>query len=256
MTAFDPDGHSNRMFEYAPSIIGTPSYEEALDLETPEERIRRLDTIQTPMERLKELFVNTMNPRAHDLMHEALWIRAMALNGFVGGLFYGGILTSKGAHADYQRQHNAEVFEGRYRGNRHFWDTLITRCFSRGLKYGVRTCLLTSATGFICLGSIAYRNKLYLPDWIIGFTTIGGLSRLWLGSRAVAFGGLLGAAAGLVGYGLAYSFECASGRDVTYFRSIHHSEWLQRREATLRRYQLAHQEEHMKYIDEIIRGPS
>lgn len=256
MGALDPDSNSNVIFEYAPAVLSTPSYLEAQELETPEERIRRLDTMQSPSDRLKELFINTLNPRAQDLLHEALWIRSMAFNGFMCGLFYGGILTSQGAHADYQRQHNADVFEGRYRGNRHFWDTLITRCAGKGLKYGFRTSLLTGLTGFISLGSITYRNKLYLPDWILGFTTVGCLSRLWLGSKAVAVGGLCGFAAGLIGYGVAASFELAAGRDVTYFRATHHAEWLQKRDATLRRNQLAHQEEHMKYIDEIIRGPS
>lgn len=254
MAMMDPEGSSNLVFGVAPSILNVPKYEDVLDLETPEERISRLANMQSPSERLKDLFINTINFRAHDVSHEARWIRIMAANGALFGMLYGGVLNSQGAHADYQRKHNADVFEGKFRANRHFWDTLILRCASKGLKFGFRTGILMGLTGFISFGSITYRDKLYFPDWIVSFTTLGGLSRLWLGSRAVAVGGLGGFVGGLLGYGVARSIELFSGHQVTYFRRLYHTEWLESRQATLRRNLITSSEEHMKYIDQVIAG--
>lgn len=250
----NPVGDSNMAFDIAPSVIVVPDYEVVKGTFSEEELISRLDRLQSPKERLKQLFLTTIDLSAHDVTHESQWIRQTTFCGFGVGMLFGGILNSQDYHDDYIRKHNADVFEGKYRGNRHFWDSLFYRVIGRGSKMGLKAGLLCGTATFIALGSINYRNRLYYPDWLVGFTALGGLSRLWLGARAVAVGGLCGFVASLIGYGLGRCSELFTGQKVTYFRTLSHTAWLEQREATLRRKQIASSELHNSYMDEVFRG--
>lgn len=237
-------GRSNRFLDDHEEIIAVPSLEDASYNRDPEEFLVRLAELETPKERLKTL-VTTLFYFVEEPTHEALLIRRLGLVGFMGGFVLGGIIGGQGFTNEFIRNHNAAVFEGKHRAHRMYWDNMSTGLLRKGLHYGCKTGLLCSAAGFASFGSIAYRNKLYLPDWLVGFALIGGVSRLWLGSKAFVAGGIIGSCAGLIGFGLAKSFELVSGTSVSQMRYLYHTEWLKAREETRRSY-LQTQDEVMK----------
>lgn len=249
-----PLDQSSYVLEDVDSTIIVPKYEDVANSKSPEENVSRLNEITSPRERLIAFLIGTFNIYEVDPPHESRWTRQMMANGMVAGLMYGAFVKSKDAHIDYRRKYNADIFEGKYRAERHFWDTLLTRLISKGMKYALRFSLLMGAAGFISFGSITYRNKLYYPDWAIAFTTFGGLTRLWLGPKAFAMGGLFGLVAGTIGYGTARSIELCSGKDVTYYRTLYHLEYLEKREAQVRKNQAYQAGERIKFVEQIIRG--
>lgn len=226
---------SNRYLDDYEDIIHVPKREEVIRYNE-EEHMRMLNDLESPEERLKTLYKSIFDIRTNPT-HEAFWIRRMFFAGAITGFIVGGILKNRGGHEKYQRLHNASVFDNKFVGNRHFFDTLITSMFSRGIGYGFKTGIVTGSAALITFTSITYRNQLYLPDFLIGFGAFGGLSRLWLGPKAVLVGSGIGLVGGLLGYGFGKSFELLSGQTITQFRLIHHSAWLHQREAKLRRMQ-------------------
>lgn len=219
---------SNKDLEKAGEVIIVPIKEDVLPYQTPEEFIARLNKIESPNQRLltmaKSLFYTRDEPT-----HEAILIRKMFLAGAIGGLAFGAIMNSGEISSAFIRNYNAAAFEGRYLAKRMYYDRFISGIFSRGLGYAFKTSLLTGTAGCVCFGSITYRNELYLPDWLIGFATLGGLTRLWLGSRAVAAGGLLGSFVGVFGFCVAKGLEAFSGYSVSQLKYIEHTDWLKAR---------------------------
>lgn len=192
--------------------------------------LQRLNNLESPSERLLTLAKSVFIPY-EDPTHEAYLIRTITLAGASIGFIHGGILNSQHIHEDYIRKHNATIFENKAVADRHFWDNLFWRIGSQGLPNAIKAGLLCGAASTTALGSIVYRNELYLPDWLVGFSAIGSLSRCWLGMRGVVGGGMFGVAAGLIGYGLAKCYELVIGKSVSHMRYIEHSLWLERRAA-------------------------
>lgn len=192
--------------------------------------IVRMNNIASPNERLLTLVKSIFNPSGEPT-HEAFFIRKVTFTGVVVGFIHGGLMKSQHIHADYIRKHNASVFSNKVLAERHFWDNLVWRIATQGTPYALKSGLLCAAASFTALGSIVYRNDLYLPDWLIGFTTLGSISRCWLGMRGVVGGGMFGVAAGLIGFGLARGFELVTKQSVSQMRYVEHTLWLARQEA-------------------------
>lgn len=220
---------SNKDLEAADEIIIVPPREDVQYYKDPIEYINRLDEIESPNHRLITLAKSVFNYR-EEPTHEASMIRYMFISGAAGGMFYGAFMARHDVTSTFIRNYNASVFEGKYRAKRMYYDRLINGLYSHGLNYGFKTSLLAGSASIISFGSITYRNKLYFPDWLVGFTTLGGLTRLWLGSRAVAVGGLLGAIVGTVGFGVAKGLEYFSSYSVAQMRYLDHHEWSTRRQ--------------------------
>lgn len=219
---------SNKDLDNAAEIILVPKKEDVQYHQDPEEFILRLDKIESPSQRLftmvKSCFYIKDEPT-----HEAIMIRRMFLAGAFGGMFFGALLSSGQVTSSYIRKYNAAVFDGQYRARRMYYDNLITGLVTRGLGYTFKTSLLVGGAGLVSYGSITCRNKLYFPDWLLGFATLGGLTRLWLGPRAVVVGGLLGSFTGIFGFGLAKGIEAFSGYSVSQLKYLEHTEWLKSR---------------------------
>lgn len=226
---------SSEMLDLADEVIVVPSRDE-IRVRDPEVYMKRLAELQTPRERLIEFGKSLFYHRA-DSTHESNWVRGLTLYGAAIGWLLGGTLYSRDITQDYVRQHNAAVFEGTHKRSRHYLDNMIWGVTTRGAKYGIGTGLLLGSTGIISLGSINYRNKLYLPDWIVGFGTLGAITRCWLGPRAMAAGAGFGSAVGLFGYGVAKSLELVTGYSVTQIRYLWHIEYIQKQEAKLENLQ-------------------
>lgn len=221
----------NELIDRADEVVSVPDPKD-VRIRDPEVYLKRLSDLQTPHQRLAH-FLKSVVLFDPDPTHESVWVKKMFIAGAAFGWLFGGLANSSHYHQDYIRRHNAAVFEGRYRAARHLNDSYIYNFITKGTKYGVRTSLLAASVGIISLGSINCRNQLFLPDWIIGFGALGAISRSWLGMRAMAVGGLLGASAGLFGFGLAKSFEMLSGVSVAQMRYLHHTDYMRKREARL-----------------------
>lgn len=225
--------NKNIFIDIADEVIQVPRRDE-VQLKDPEILMKRLQDLQSPSERLRHFFWSMVNFKDQQT-HESYYIACMTVTGTTAGWLFGGLAGSKHIHAEYARRHNASVFDGKYRAERHHFDNFVYRIFRRGMKYGVGTGLLCASSGILTFGSINYRNQLYYPDWAIGFATLGAITRCWLGLRGVTAGGVLGLAIGTFGYGLARGFEKLSGQSVTQLRYLNHVEYLRKREAKLER---------------------
>lgn len=240
---------SNLFIDDVEAYTTTPNPEDVGQLRDPQDYMIKLNEIASPTDRLIMLAKSVITPWTQPT-HEAYHIRTSGGLGLMVGTLFGGFLNNKHNHEDYVRRHNASVFEGQFRGNRHFWDFFISSVMAKGLKTGFRTACLTTSASVIAFSSIVYRNELYQPDWLIGFAGLGGLSRLWIGTRGVAAGALLGLCAGFAGYGLARSIETMSGSNVSELGYRHHVEWVSRREQERRFNQIKHYDMQEKMIRE------
>lgn len=250
----------SEFLDRGPAIVEATNPKD-LSVKNPDDYIARLDEILSPTERLKLLFVSTVNI-TKEPTYEALWIRKFFFCGLAGGFFAGAIFNSQDAHADYIRKHNASVFNNKHVGNRHFWDTLIYRCAGKGFRYGSRACVLTTTVAAIGVASITYRNKLYLPDWLLGYTAVGALSRLWLGPRAMAAGAAIFLGCGMFGFAMIRGTEMATGISVSEMEYMSHKNFIARRQDLLNRNHLARDkhiaemaQEAMKSGDDTINFP-
>lgn len=235
---------SNKIIDEGPSVVSVP-YLGAADRPTSvDDQFVKLEAISTPSDRLICLFKSYIS--LHELpTQEAQAIRSMTLIGAGAGLLWGGLVMSPDLHHEYLRKHNASVFDGQYRGNRHFWDTLLLNIGRRGFKWAVRVSAATTLAGFIGFGSIAYRDRLYLPDWLVSFGALGALSRLWLGSKAILAGTVFGMTAGALGYSYARLTEISTNMTVAEQRSYRHEESSEKRqERRLKLQQLGQAEFH------------
>lgn len=209
--------------------------------------MNRVNELQSPRERLKTLFRSVLYFR-DEPTHDANYIRMASFMGAGAGLLSGAIMNSPDVHQEYQRKHNASVFDNKYAANRHFWDTLITGIAKRGIYSAIKVSALTTSITSIAYGSIAYRNRLYFPDFLLGMAIVGGGARLWLGPRAIMVGSLLGGATGIIAFGFAKMMEQLSGLPVAKIKLLHHQDWLQRREAKHKRLRIMSETELRKKL--------
>lgn len=232
---------TSHLLEMADEVIIVPEAGDVTQYRDRDQTLARLNELEKPRDRLIQLYKSAFDPRVQPV-HESLWIRKFTLMGFFAGMAVGGVLRSPDIHQTYQRRHNADVFDSRYRGNRHFYDTLIRGVVGRGLRAGISISVLLTAFSSLTLGSVVYRGDLYLPDWIIGTATIGALSRLWIGTRGMVAGGIIGASGGLMCFGLTRGLEYLSGSSVSHMRYLHQLEYTKASQARLRRNQAAAEE--------------
>lgn len=244
------DCTTNKILESAPEVVKVPYVGQASRTPTQSEHFyHKLEDISTPSQRLAYLFYSFIDIRAIPTQ-EAQTIRHLSYLGAGAGLIWGGIFMSPGAHQEYIRKHNASVFQGNFRANRHFWDTLVVNVVRRGFKWAVRASALTTSAGFIAFGSIAYRDRLYMPDWLLGFAFLGALSRTWLGPKAMAAGACLGLAGGSAAFALVRLSELATGLSVTEQRRMRQDDWFRSRQHR----RLFHQQTGQDYFNEQIAG--
>lgn len=222
---------NNQFFDLADQVIILPDVED-VRITDPEVYLQRLADIQAPRERLIEFFKSQFDFSV-EATHEAVYIRTMALSGLAFGWLFGGLNRSRHYFESFQRQYNAAVFENNHRAKRLYVDNYVYNILRRGAKYGLGSCLLCTTAGLIGFGSISYRNKLYLPDWLIGFGALGGLSRSFLGVRGLVFGTGMGILGGAFAFGFARMVEVTSGNSVTQLRYLNHMNYLKRRDAYL-----------------------
>lgn len=212
-----------------------------------------LNEISSPSQRLKELFYSTINISTEPT-YQAWWIRKFIIGGAAVGFITGGIIYSQDIQADYIRQHNHAVFEGKYKGNRHFWDTLATRCAGRGMKYGFRSAALLTAAATIGISTITYRSKLYLPDWIIGYTALGAISRLWVGPRKMVAGSVICLGIGMFAFGFLRLMEVSTGISISEMEYLSHAQWKLVRSDELNRRHMIQERSMTDYIQEAFKG--
>lgn len=193
--------------------------------------LKRLDEISSPSERLVTLMKSIFHPY-EEPTYEAKMIRKCTIGGALIGFFHGSLIRSQDLHAKYIREHNASVFEHKVLAHRHHFDHLVRNLAIRGWPYAFKSGLLCASASTIAFGTIVYRNDIYLPDWLVGFTTLGAISRCWLGLRGMIGGGMFGVAASVVGFGLAKGYELLVGQSVPQMRYNEHSLWLKRRAAS------------------------
>lgn len=246
---------SNKILEVGPEdFVAPPDPSLVTTLKgDPTKLYNRIGELQTPNERLCLLLKSLFNP-IEEPTHEAYAIRSMVICGAFVGLVFGGILRSPQAHDDYIRLHNASVFDNKHAARRHYYDSFINTVVRRGIDFGFKLSLLAGSAGIITYGSIAYRDKLYLPDWLIGFGTLGGVSRLWLGSRAVAAGAVIGATGGLIGFGIAKGMESFSGSTATQLRQLNHDRWARNQASVMRRAQIWGEQKTLDYLEDAKEG--
>lgn len=231
---------SNKPLEKAAEVIIVPRVEDLDPYATPEDLVNRLNQLEQPWDRVKTLLKNYIDIRS-EATHEAKWLREVTITTLLAGGFLGALANSRGVHEDYIRKHNAAVFNNQYVGNRHFYDTLLSGLFPKVVRYGVRSCALVTSVSLLSVSSLTYRGKLYAPDWIVGYTAIGALSRLWLGPRAMAVGGLIGSFASLFSIGVVKCLELGTGFSLSRMRLLNHYSWVEAREAKHQEFILAHQ---------------
>uniref|UniRef100_A0A6G1SPD4 Complex I assembly factor TIMMDC1, mitochondrial n=1 Tax=Aceria tosichella TaxID=561515 RepID=A0A6G1SPD4_9ACAR len=232
MDIFDYNNR-NEFLEIADEVIAVPNIEDA-KIRDPEIYMKRLSDINTPRERLIEFFKSQFDLTS-DVTHEVVTTRMMGFSGLMFGWLLGGLSKSRHIFEDFQRQHNASVFDNEHRARRLRFDNYVYNILRRGAKYGVGSCLLCYSVGLIGYGSISYRNRLYMPDWLVGFGTLGAITRCFLGLRGVAFGTGLGLLGGTFAYGFASLAELGSGKSVAELRYLNHMEYIQKRQARLNR---------------------
>ena len=229
MDRIGPPDSSNVFIDRVGEAIFVPKPEE-IHLDDPDQYLARLDEIQAPRERLFELLKSILDGSSPPT-HESMYIRTLTFSGLISGWFYGGVLRNQGLSAEYARKYNAAFFEGRSRAQRHYLDNYVRTVATRGIKHGVLGALLCGASGVVSFGSIVYRNELYYPDWLIGFASLGGLTRFWsLGMRGAIGGAGFGVLAGTIGFGAAKLFELVSGKSVGEMRYFTTVEYLTQRE--------------------------
>ena len=220
-------------FDLADEVIQLPDVADAR-IRDPEVYMMRLALMQSPRERLIE-YLKSQFIFYQDTTHEVVTTRSMGLVGLSFGWLFGGIYKSRHLFEDFQRQHNASVFDSRYRGQRLYFDNFIYHTIRKGTKFGVGSGLLCYSVGFLAFGSLSYRNELYLPDWLVGFATIGAISRCNLGLRGLVFGTGIGLFGGCLGYGIAALLIAGSGKSVAEMKYMNHMEYLKKRQAQLNR---------------------
>lgn len=230
-------GHVNTGSVYideADSAIIVPTREE-VEIRDPDEYLKRLSEMQSPEDRLSELLVSIFDP-TNVPTHESLYIRTMAFMGCASGWIYGGILKNSDLAAEYARKFNHATYEGRTLARKHYTDHYLYTVAGRGIKHAIGGGLLCGSAGLVAFGSMTYRNKLYYPDWAVGFTTLGALSRFWsLGHRGAIGGGCFGLIGGTIGYGLAKMYEKVLGKSVSEMRYFRHKEYLEFNQSRLKR---------------------
>lgn len=193
------------------------------------EFLKRLDEISSPSERLLTLLKSVFHPY-EEATYEAKMIRLSTFGGAVIG-FVHGALSSRDLHAKYIREHNAAVFEHKVLAHRHHFDHLVKNLAIRGWPYAFKSGLLCAAASTVAFGTIVYRNDIYFPDWLVGFTALGAISRSWLGLRGMIGGGMFGVAASVIGFGCAKGYELFVGQSIPQMRYTEHNLWLERRAA-------------------------
>lgn len=241
---------NNDFFDLADEVIQYHSRED-VTIKDPEFYMKRLSEIQSPRERLTVFFKSQLNFN-DDPTHEAVFVRSMGISGLAFGWLFGGISKTRNLTEDYQRRYNAAVFDGHHRMKRQYVDTYVYTTIRRGAKYGVGSFLLCTSAGIIGLGSITYRNQLYMPDWLVGFAALGAASRSWLGLRGIVAGAGLGVMGGLIGYGVARASELFTGRTMSQLRYLNHMEYLKKREATYERIQRHRKRTDQEMLDKIM----
>lgn len=248
------DVTSNWYFDGHEEVIVVPKREDVESCRDPLDFKIKLDQIDTPEQRLLILIKSIFHPYDINPTHEATAVRDLALVGAMAGFFYGSFINASKVRDQFIRQHNASIFHGDYKGSRMYYDTMIVKVSTRGFKYGFRTSLLMGCAGLIGYGSIVYRDRIFWPDWIVGFSTLGALSRLWIGPRGVVFGAIGGSIVGLIGLGVAHLTEIGSNMSMTQMRYLNHNQWLEKRKKHLRNLQAYGQSEQLKKFSKIERG--
>jgi len=230
--------HSNQTLDLAPEVIVVPDPKLVRSLQDPADAATRFEGL-TPRERLYGLLQSLVQPPYFGATppFEVRLIHSVTYSSFIVGYLVGALLRTGDLQSSYARKHNAAVFEGNYRARRHYFDNMILQVARRGFPFALKVSLFSSSAVLACCSSIAYRNDIFLPDFVVGFATVGGLSRLWLGSRAVAFGAGFGSASALILYSCLKAFEAVTGQNIATLRLIDHSLWLEKREVRLRQMQ-------------------
>jgi hypothetical protein len=239
----------NEFFDTADDVIIVPNIED-IRIKDPEVYMRRLETIQSPRERLLE-FLKSQFDLSYEPTHEAVYIRIMGLTGLMFGWLLGGMARTRHTFEDLRRQHNASVFDGHHRAKRYIMDNYVYTSIRKGARVGLGSCLLCSSAGLIGFGTIIYRDRLYLPDWLVGFGTLGAVSRCWLGTRGVVFGAGMGVLAGAFGYGYARFMEISTGKSIAEMRYMTHVEYARKRQIQLDRYHKARQETDLEMLSKV-----
>lgn len=231
----------NYRLEEGPYFIQA-SLEEGKDDLDDERSLSRMEELQSPAQRVAVIFTSMLNPM-EKATHESQWIGKMVLTSFFGGMLYGGIFKAIDIRDKFLRVHNTHVYDNKYLAERAYKDGFVYGTIAKGMKYAVGASLFAGCSGFLIFGSMAYRNRLYLPDWLAGFTVIGAASRFMLGPRGMAVGGLFGLPVGLLCYGLARGVEIATGVTVPQRRLMNHKQYLAECEAKRRKCVLSGQRE-------------
>lgn len=235
------------ILESSDQYIQVPEAHE-VRIQDPEEFMGRLQEISSPYSRMKHFLLSSFNIWYDDPTYEGRIVQRMTIAGLSFGCLLGSMIKGRDLNDEYTRQHNASVFDNQHRARRHRIDTFVYNYARRGLSSGFKAALLCGSVGVISFGSITIRNKLYYPDWAVGFISLGALSRCWLGLRGIIGGGGLGLIGGTIGFGLACLCEQASGMSVAQFRYLEEIEFLRKHQAKLN--QLQRSREH--WVDEML----
>lgn len=154
----------------------------------------REDPNETGVDRVKAAW------RAYIEGEDSLEIRiltnSMMLSG-MSGFILGGIIDSKTSMQNYARKHNANIFYGQYRANRHLADRMYIEFAQRGVRQGIKWSLFSGLfVGFLST-SATYRNDIYFSDCALGGALTGVIYRVQLGPRAMLVNGVVGSIFGL-----------------------------------------------------------
>lgn len=232
------DKSANELYERGPEVIATVEQQDAVPGWNPGNERIRLEEITTPKERIIILLKSYFDIRQHDSTDQANLAREATLGAFVLGMGYGAFIKSNDVREQFIRTHNASIFNHKYTANFKYIDTMILNITSRSFKYGFRAGASVGLLTLLYEGSIAIRSELYAPDWILGTAIFGGLTRLWLGPRAVAFGSLMGSAVGSLFFGLNWLAYRMNPLSVSEINNLRYQEWVKKRDAKLIRKQL------------------
>lgn len=186
----------------------------------------KLNEIDSRNERLLIFLNSVFNPTCLNTTLEASFVRTFIFAGVFAGATYGGIAHTQLVRERYIRKHNAAAFESQHLAQRKYYDYVVSRVASRAGTYALKGGLLTGGAGIITCGSIVYRDKIYPPDWYVGFATMGALSRFSLGPKAWLFGAGMGLVVATLGLASAYGIEWLTGMNTTQMRYINHKAWL------------------------------
>lgn len=150
----------------------------------------------TPMERIKKIFVSTpVEPISKELR---MLLTLMGTAG-IAGFFVGGVMHTRYSIQKFIENNEATRFYSHYDAQKQLHVSLSSQFVKIGLKYAWRTALFTAIFGSIQLLLTTYYGEPSVWHYVAGGSTAGLLFKMSLGLRGSLAGFIVGGILGGIG---------------------------------------------------------